>query len=184
MRNLIKIFLAVLLLVSVNALAQDKKDYSNDPGYADFGNLTKFEKGDNVTEVYIEKNLLGMVAKMSDKKDPELASLLGGLKLVRVNSFHVSDNDAKSITLRIDEVDKNLTSKNWSRIVKVRENGAVTNVYIKSGSDSNIDGLVVTTFEKDGEAAFINIVGKINLETIGKLSDKFDIPELKKIKDK
>ena len=35
-----------------------------------------------------------------------------------------------------------------------------------------------------GEAVFVNIVGDINLETIGKLGAKFDIPALDQINGK
>ncbi len=41
-----------------------------------------------------------------------------------------------------------------------------------------IIGLAVTTLEADGEAAFVNIVGTIELATIGKLGNKFNIPHL------
>ena len=41
----------------------------------------------------------------------------------------------------------------------------------------------MTSLEKSGEAAFVNIVGTIDLKTIGKLGKKFDIPQLEGIKD-
>ncbi len=182
MKSRIKILL-LLLSFSVMVFAQEKSDYSNDPGYADFGKLTQFQKGDDVTEVYIEKNLLEMVAKMSKKKDPDLSDLLSGIKLVKVNSFKVNETDQKSVMERIGDVDKKLTSENWQRIVRTKSKGEATNVYLKTSSNGeDIDGLVVTTISKNGEASFINIVGKINLETIGKLGDKFDIPSLEGIK--
>lgn len=184
MRNLIKILLVLLLIISTDLLAQNKQDYSNDPGYADFGNLSGFEKGNNVTEIYIGKDLLDLVAKMSQEKDSSLTNLLEGLKLIRVNSFSVNKKDSKAIMLIMNKVDKNLTDKNWKRIVKIKNNNNVTNVYIKSDNEGNFDGLVVTNFQKDGEASFINIVGRIKLETIGKLGKKFNIPELGKIKNK
>ena len=54
----------------------------------------------------------------------------------------------------------------------------MANVYIKLNNDKKIIGLAVTNFEKGGEAAFVNIVGNIDLSTIGKLGKKFGIPHL------
>lgn len=185
MKIRIKIIFAVLLCLSITALAQEKGDYSNDPGYANFGDLSAFQKGDDVTEVYIEHNLLQMVARMSAQKDSTLSELLNGLKLVKVNTFKVNGNDSQEIMDRMNKVNKSLMDKGWSRIVRTKSKHNMTNVYIKTSNNSNqIEGLVVTDFGSDKEAAFINIVGKINLETIGRLGNKFNIPSLDKIKHK
>ena len=42
--------------------------------------------------------------------------------------------------------------------------------------------LAVTTLESGNEAAFVNIVGTIELATIGKLSNMFGIPQLDDVK--
>jgi hypothetical protein len=183
MKSIIKVMTLVVLFAAVNLFAQNDKDYSKYPGYVDFGNLTKFEKGDNVTEVNIEENLLKMVGKMAEGEDNALSEMLSGLKLVKVSSFKTDSSDANAIMSKISEVDKKLTSENWNRIVKAKTSRSYSNVYIKTSPDGkSIQGLAVTNFEKNGKASFVNIVGTINLETIGKLGKKFDIPSLDKIK--
>lgn len=177
------LLLTALLAASVLMFAQDDKNYVNEPGYVNFGDLTPYEKGEEVTEVFVEQNLLKMVAKMSKKEDPALSSLLEGIKLVKVNSFKVQDNQRKDLVGRLDGIDKQLSGKNWNRIVKVRGTKEYTNVYLKPTTDGNsFEGLVVATMEESGEVALVNIVGKIDLDTIGKLSDQFDIPALNKTK--
>jgi Domain of unknown function (DUF4252) len=185
MKNLLKILPVLILFFSINLLAQEKNDYSNDPGYVDFGNLTKFQNDSDVTEVLVESNLLRMVANATKSSDTALYDLLSGLKLVKVNSFKSLDADRDELTQKMESINKNLVSKNWDRIVHVKSGGEYTNVFIKSSSsDNNIYGLVVTTYQKDGEASFVNIVGKINLESIGRLGAKFDIPSLDHIHKK
>lgn len=182
MKILIKIFPVIFLFIFTNVLAQEKYDYSNDPGYVDFGDLAKFQEGDNVTEVLVEKNLLRMVANATRHSDTALFDLLSGLKLVKVNSFRSSDENKKEIFRKIEDINKNLTAKNWDRIVHVKSNDEYTNVFIKSSnSDDNIYGLVVTTYDGNGESSFVNIVGNINLESIARLGTKFDIPSLNHI---
>ena len=185
MRNIIKIFFAIFIFAASVSLAQNDKDYSKDPGYFDFGNLSHFIQGDNVTEVNIDSHLLNMMNGSTGDTNDDLSQLVHGLKLVKVYSFDVKLKEKKELLGKMDEMDESLTSKNWDRIVKVKEPGEYTFVYIKSaGNNKEISGLVVSTFEKDGKATFVNIVGNINMNAIGKLSQKFNIPSLDGIDNK
>ena len=182
MKNTIKIFLAVTLLFSLTALAQEKEDYSKEPGFVDFGNLSPYLNSDKVTEVNIEGYLLKMVSNLTQKDDPELSRMLKGLKLIKVYSFEVNVKEAKELNVKISQIDNLLAEKNWDRIVKVKGPKESTNVYIKTSADKKeIVGLVVTELEKNGQSSFINIVGKIDMDALARLGEKFDIPSLDKV---
>ena len=168
-----------VFLFTLGLFAQE--EYTNEPGYFDFGDLANFEQGDGVTEVFLESNILKMVASVTEDDEPELSQMLNGLKLVKVNVFEVSDKNESGLRGKIEDVDKKLTSKKWDRIVRKRGGDETVNVYIKTAGKSDIEGLVVTTLDKTGESVFVNIVGKIDLKKIGKLGAKFDIPSLDKI---
>jgi hypothetical protein len=183
MKQLTKLFLAVMVLFFITNLNAQKKDYSKEPGYANFGDLSSFTSNDSETEVYLEEHLLKMVAKTTKADEPEISNLINGLKLVKVNQFKVLPKNEPRLMERIEKIENELQSNNWMRIVKAKEKGGSVNVYIKSTPADKICGLVVIYFEKK-EVAFINIVGDINLETIGGLSEKFNIPSLKDIKPK
>lgn len=186
MKNIIKIFLAITILFSITSFAQDKKeDYSKYPGYVNFGNLSPYLKSDNVTEINIESYLLKMVSNLTEKDDPELSKMLAGLKLIKVYSFNVNAGDTKDLNKKINQIDNSLTNKNWDRIVKVKSPDENTNVYIKTTpNQKTIVGLVVTALEKNGESSFINIVGNIDMDALGRLGQKFNIPALDSIKSK
>lgn len=182
MKNIIKIFLVITVLFSITSFAQEKEDYSKEPGYVDFGNLSPFLKGDKVTEINVESYLLKMVSNLTKKDDPELSKMLGGLKLIKVYSFDVNAKDSKDLNTKIDQIDNSLSNKNWDRIVKVKSPQENTNVYIKTTPDQKeIVGLVVTALEKNGKSSFINIVGNIDMDALGRLGEKFDIPALDSI---
>ncbi|HEX9740320.1 MAG TPA: DUF4252 domain-containing protein [Ignavibacteriaceae bacterium] len=175
-----KFLFIFLALFTISAYSQS--DYSKEPGYFDFGDLSSFEKGDGVTEVFLESNILQLVAAVTEDEEPELSAMLNGLNLVKVNVFEVSDKNESALRNKIDDLDTKLVSQKWDRIVRTRGGEEAVNVYIKtSGNKKNIDGLVVTTLDKSGEAVFVNIVGTIDLKKIGKLGAKFDIPSLDKI---
>ena len=189
MKKTAGIFLMFLMLAASNAFPQEKTDYSKYPGYVDFGNISKYMTGDNVKEVNLDANLLNMLSKMGGEKDTSFKSVVGGLKLIRVNSFGVNASNENEVKDVIASVDKSLMSKNWERIVKVKENGEYTNVYVLPSSNyENFLGLCVTSIDtkkkrdKEGaEATFVNIVGNINMSQLGKLGDKFNFPSMNKM---
>jgi len=172
-----KLIIVLAMILSITLFAQ-KNDYKNYKGYVDLGSFDSFDESEEFTEVLIEEHLIRMVAKMAAGREPELAEVLDGIKLVKVHSFETNQSSFADLKTRAEKIDVELMAKNWDRIVKVRSRDEFVNVYIKTESEDVISGLVVASVEKNGEAAFINIVGNINLETIGKLSDQFDIPSL------
>ncbi|MBU0561717.1 MAG: DUF4252 domain-containing protein [Bacteroidetes bacterium] len=175
--------LVLFVVFAAGILFAQKSDYSKYDGYIEFGDLSSFESGEMVTEVMIEAHLLKMVSKMTSEQEPELSSLLSGLKLVKVNAFEIDEKNMKTLQKKADVIDKELMSKNWDRIVKTRSKKESASVYIKTSSGDKITGLVVISLNGK-KAAFVNIVGDINLETIGKLGSKFDIPALDNVTDK
>lgn len=180
MKNLISLFIIIFFAASAIVTAQEE-DYSKYPGYANFGDLKALEEGEMVTEILIEEKLLRMVSKFT-KDDVELSDLIGGLKLIKVNTFEVTPSNADQLIKRAQMIDKNLMSKKWDRIVKTKSKGEIANVYIKTAGDDEFVGLTVVSIDENGEAAFVNIVGNINMDALGKLGQKFDIPGINDIK--
>jgi hypothetical protein len=179
--NKLKIIIATVALISINIFSQSN-DVTNEPGYVDFGDFTEFENSTKVTEVILDEDLLSVLATMSDESDPNIMSILNGIRLVKANVYEISDENKDQLKERINEIDAKLSNTKWKRIVKTRSEDELANVYIKLNNNKKIIGLAVTNFEKGGEAAFVNIVGNIDLSTIGKLGKKFGIPHLEEVK--
>ena len=173
MKTLINIFAFLFLVSAANLMAQE--DYSKYAGFANFGDLEALQDGEMVTEILIEEKLLRMVAKFTND-DEELSDLIGGLKLIKVNTFEVTPSNSEELMSRAKSIEKDLMSKNWDRIVKTKSKDEVVNVYIKTVGEEEFVGLTVVTVDGEGEAAFVNIVGNINMDALGKLGKKFDIP--------
>lgn len=195
MKNLIKITLFLALLPLAFSIAQ-KKDYSGEPGYINLSDLTKFESESKFTEVILEEKLLRLASKFSRRNDDELSRVLENIKLIQVYVIGVNEKNEKIFENRILEVNKKVQSKSWDRIIRHKDKDQIANVFIKTDANDNIVGLIVTALEKDfdefgelgnfkdeNQAVFLNIVGDIDLETIGRLNDKWDIHGLDKVKD-
>ncbi len=178
------VMMVILMGFLVSTGFAQKNDYSSYKGFIDFGNLEQFETGEEVTEVLIEEHLIRMVAKLATKEEPELSSVLDGIKLIKVHSFEISKENTEKLSNKVKEIDKTLMNEGWDRIVRTKSKEETVNVYILTNNEEKIEGLVVASFEKDGDATFVNIVGDINLETIGELSNKFDIPSIGGIHEK
>jgi len=173
----------LVLTFALYAFVINAQDVTKEPGYVDFGDLTKFESSMGVTEVFLEEDLLSVVADLTSESDPAVTELLKGLKLVKANVYKMDGFNAE-LDKKITEIDKKLTSANWKRIVKSKNQKENANVYIKFGTNKkDIVGLVVMAIEEDGEAAFVNIVGRIDMKAIGRLGKNLNIPNLDKIKD-
>ncbi len=182
MKRIFAIALLFVLTFSLKGFAQEN-DYSRYPGYVDFGNLKQFENNEESTEVVINEHLLRMVARMGNhmevngKRDSALTNMIGGLKLIKVNTFGIKPKQIKSVFALIHKIDKELIAKGWDRLVKQKDKGERTNVLIKVDNSGKIQGLVVAQADSS-EATFVNIVGTIDLEKLGDLSSNMNIPGL------
>jgi hypothetical protein len=175
----INYFLLLFIFIISGIYAQD--DIKKYPGYVDLGSFEGLYNPDEYTEVNIEAPLINLVAKATKDKDQGLYDLLSGLKLIKVYTFQVAEDKESGVVQKMKSLTDKLNSENWERLVKVKDRGEDVNVYLKNVNDS-IVGVTVLTIEKNGEAAFVNIVGNIDLEAISRLSEKFNIPELDRIK--
>ena len=145
--------LFITLIFLASAYAQSG-DVTREPGYVDFGNFTKFENSTGVTEVTLDEELLSTIAELSPDDDPNIMEVLKGLKLVKANVYEVDDSNRKELESKISLIDSKLAGTDWKRIVRSKKEGEWANVYVKQNSRKQIVGLVVTSLEKSGEAAF------------------------------
>ena len=151
------------------------------PGYVDFGDVWRYSDGDEEVEVELTQPLLGVVAPFLRGEDPELADLILDLHLVRVNAFSFSRSDEEAVLGLMRNAADDLRGDNWDNIVKVRSDDENVNVFVHiegDGSDPEetfLSGLAVLVVE-DGEAAFVNVVGRFRMEDIARIGQHFDMP--------
>jgi len=139
------------------------------PGYVDFSGIKGLEDAEEMVEVYIKKPLLDMVAEMSRDQDSTLYELLKDIYLIQVRTFS-SDGE----TAELKKFTEKLKKEGWEPVVRARERGEYAEIYVKSHK-GNFAGIVVVS--NDGnEVALVNIVGSVDLKSLGKLREKFDLP--------
>ena len=169
--------LAVLLLVfgfaATPARAQDS--LSQLPGYVDFGNLAELSGATPTVEISLGQALIGFVAAAAREEEPDLAMALSRLKSIRVNVLELSgDAGLQSARERADAIVGRLKADRWEPAVSVLADDASVQMYIKTEGDQ-VTGMTVMMVGEDNEAVFMNIVGEIDPEQLGRVASRFGV---------
>ena len=160
--------LCALLALPVMAQEDELKDL---PGFVDFGDLSS-TFGEPKISINIGGTLLQFVGLMSGESNPETAEMLSSLKGVRVFGYDTQD-DVEVASQKFAEVKNTLRSKGWEPVVQVNDDDEQVLIYMKLNG-TVMDGMTVMTVD-DEEVMFINIIGKLDPQQLGKVMDNFDI---------
>ncbi len=166
----------VMLMAAGAAWAQD--DLKNDPGYVDLDQFDGWFDEEPSIIVNIKGALLKLVAEASRYEDPELADLLHKLKAVQVRGFDLDWDSFRGVEQRTRAFAKSLEDKGWDTVVRVRDDDESVHIHVRVNDGSIAGMMVVVISHDDDESFFLNIVGEINPEQIGRIGRKFDIEPL------
>lgn len=161
------------------AQATQKEDVTRLPGYVDFGALNLFGREEATVEIFLDGNLINLVASASRSTDPDLSDMLTRLKQIRVQSFQIDPDKLDDLQDKTAEVSRRLEGLGWTPVVRVRggRKGTETYIYMK-WLGQVVGGMVVMNVDPNDEASFVNIVGEIDPEQLGKITAKFHLNSL------
>lgn len=161
-------FLSLLLSAQSHAIAQ---------GQIDFADLSS-HYGEPKVEINLSAGLMKIVGSFADSEDPEIGNILSNLESIKVRVYDLN-GELEKANSTVERVSRDLKTDDWETLVTVNNNEENQKVRIFSKSTRDvIDGVVVMVVspEKEGgEAVFINIVGEIDPEKIGKVAESLDI---------
>jgi hypothetical protein len=166
----------LLLAAPSRAVAQDRLE--DDPGYVDFSLIEGWFGTEATIEVNIRGALLRLVAGASEHEDPELASMLRRLKAIQVRGFSLRRSSYRDAEDHMSDMADRLEARGWDTVVRVREPDERVDMYIKTRGDAIAGLMVLVVDAADDESVFINIVGEIDPEEIGRIGRTFDIGPL------
>lgn len=173
--------IALFLLVGLAGPVQAQNKQLNldkEPGYLNLDFVEQwFEKEPKVI-VNIKGALLELVAEASRYEDPDLAELLHKLKAIQVRGFSLRHSEFAAITDRTSGLAKRLESDGWDTVVRVREDDENVDIFVRVNNGAIAGMIVMAVNPGDDETFFVNIVGDINPQEIGRIGRKFDINPL------
>jgi hypothetical protein len=178
MRRLI-VSTAVLLLFFSAAPGRAQQKLSDQPGYISIEELGIFPREDLSVEINLDGAILRMVAEFTKGEDPAFAEVMKNLKAIQVQVFPLTESKDDVVRGKVDRAVRWLEDRGWTSMVRVREQGDESYIYLKKSGDQ-IVGLTILAIQAGEEAAMINIVGRIDPAQIGRLGESLDIPQLKK----
>lgn len=147
----------------------------DDPGFVNFSDLDDLFGEDPIIEANIHGAILRLVAEAAELEDPELADLLRRVRGVYVRVFDLDRLDLGTVRSYKDKVSRMLVEDGWDTVIAVRKRDEEVNMYVRL-VDEEIAGMVVMSINHyDDETAFLNIVGDIDPEQIGRIGRKFGV---------
>jgi hypothetical protein len=157
---------------------QAGSDLAAEPGYLDPARLDVYAREENVkVEVNFQGPLIQFVAEAARGTEPELADALSRLRSVVFRLYQVGPGEASGVRSRTASAASWLEKRGWQRVVKVRDEGVETYVYLKT-EGNRIVGLTALFFNDEEQFGFINVAGEIDPEQIGRIGRRLDIDVL------
>jgi hypothetical protein len=152
------------------------------PGQVDLGTFAPATRNGDFVEVNLTSSLISLAMRFVEKDEPEIAKLLNGLQLVRVNVIGLNEENRGDLEQRTIKLRQELDSKGWERIVVAHQKDQDVGVYLKTVNKDTVQGLVVTVMDGNKQAVFVNIVGNLKPEQLSMVGERLHIEPLKHIK--
>ena len=144
-------------------------------------NLEHLEaKASDTVDVALNGSTLQLAARFLDGKDPDEAKvkkLISGLDGIYVKHFEFKSAGSWS-QADLDSVRNQLHGPEWSRIVGIKstEDGETADVYLRT-ENKKITGVAILA-SGPKELTVVNIVGPVDLDSLGDLGGHFGMPKL------
>ncbi len=156
-----------MLIASLSINAQS-------PIISDF--IAKYENNDQFTSVYVSPKMIDMVTKVAEEDiEGELQDVLKDLKGLQVLTTEI---DAMKY---YKELESGLNGNNFDLLMKVREEDQNVKIFSKGSSDI-VDEIAILVGGVD-EFVLVSLVGKLDLDKIGKLAEGLDVKGAKHLKN-
>ncbi|MGC1461795.1 MAG: DUF4252 domain-containing protein [Terracidiphilus sp.] len=129
-------------------------------------------RASDVTEVTLDKNMLGFASKFmngKDKDDASVRQLIQGLEGIYVRSYEF-DKEGQYSMDQIDSLRKTFETSEWSPMVRERErkSGETTDILVKL-VNGEPHGMFILAAEPK-ELTIVLIMGPIRMDQLGELS--------------
>ena len=148
----------------------------------------KYEDLDNVSAVVVNRSMFNLLSKIDvEVDDPEAKDFMDIAK--SLNNLKVFITEDKSISADMKaSVDKYLKSAKLEELMRVKDKDANVKFYIRSGKDDDhvsellmfVTGMKDIDVDVNGrkfETVLLSLTGDIDLNKIGSLTKKMNLPE-------
>ncbi|MBO6573974.1 MAG: DUF4252 domain-containing protein [Rhodothermales bacterium] len=170
--------LMLLAMLGVAGSAQAQR-IERMPGYFDFDELERIVGAETTLEVNVKGALLRMAAEAARIEDDTLADMLLKLVAIQVRGYTLDYESREVLRDRVGPLARKLSEDGWDRVVRVSEDGEFVEMLVRDTSGERVEGMMVFVIQSgDNGTVFVNIVGEIDPEDIGRIGRRFRIDVL------
>lgn len=172
--------LSLFLLAALLALpARAQRDaLADEPGYVDLVEIERWFDRDARIEVNVQGPLLKLVTEAAKYEDPDLAAMLRHIKAIQVRGYDLRPSELEDVEAHARSLGRVLKGRGWDTVARVRDDDERVEMFVKVRGDA-MEGLMVMVLSPgDDETVFVNIVGEIDPEQIGRLGSRFGVSGL------
>jgi hypothetical protein len=154
------------------------------PGFVEFSDLGVEAPGKLTLRVALHGPLLQFVAEAARGEEPGFAELVDKLQGIFAQIYEVSAGGREAVERQAAATARALEGRGWQTVVEVHEAGGDTSyLQVRSGGERILGLAVMFVDAAGGSAGFINVVGDITPEDVGRIGRTFDIDALERFGD-
>jgi len=151
------------------------------PGFVEFSDLGVKAPGKLTLRVALHGPLLRFVAEAARGEEPGFAELVDKLQGIFAQIYELPAGGPDALVRQAEETARLLERRGWQTVVEVHDPEGDTSFLQVRADGERILGLAVMFVDPaDGSAGFINVVGDITPEDVGRIGRTFDIDALQR----
>ncbi|MFO7609934.1 MAG: DUF4252 domain-containing protein [Candidatus Krumholzibacteriia bacterium] len=170
-RTLTAALLAVLLLAAAGAAAA--QDLAKEPGYVDLEWIEIPDQAREIKDIDLSPMLLTFARDARENGDDALVQALAMVRSLRVKAFSLEPGLDAEVAATVEKVTDRLKKDKWQRLVYVKSDEETVSISTRYADDKLV-GLMLVVFEPGDSAAFVNVVGDLDLGTLLRLAGEID----------
>jgi hypothetical protein len=174
-RTVLATLLLAVLLVAGSAPAADKP--SREPGYVDLEWIEIPADAEEIKDIDLSPVLLDLARDAEQKGDDALVQALAMVHFLRVKAFSVTAEHDAQVSQTVTKVNDQLKREDWKRLIYVKDDDETLAVSTRYDGDRLV-GLMLVAYEPGDSAAFVNVVGDLDLGTLLRLAGEIDDGDL------
>lgn len=166
-----------LLLTAAGALAGD---VAKEPGYVDLEWIRIPDDADEIKDIDLSPMLMSFARDAQENGDDALVQALAMVRSLRVKAFSATAAMDQELSATVEQVTAKLKKDQWKRLIYVKNEDETISVNTRYVDDKLV-GLMLVAYEPGESAAFVNVVGDLDLATLLRLAGEIDSDNLEEM---